>query len=503
MVNDRLGPLDSLFLYLEKKEMPLHIGSVFILDGPASVEDLRQLIDSKLPLIPRYRQRVVFPPLHAGYPVWEFDPDFDLNNHIHSAHLARPTLAALERFSGHLFSEIMDRTRPLWDLTLVDGLAEGRSALVARVHHSLVDGVAGIGLMNLTMDSSRERHPLPHHAPFHPPQPSAAWATLGDSMISSFFHTMERVMSFEFAALNVVGKLSQDLLTGASAPIPPAQELLPPAQHFPFFAPASGPRKVSWTAFPMNQIHAIRERYDVKVNDVGMMILAGAMRRYAKLHHQGVKHRLLRLMVPVDVRNGDKGLGNKISLLPINVPLDIVDPGELLCAVHNRAEAVKHSHASDLMVLAGSLLATLPVPVQAQLVGTLSNNVPVLPFDMVCTNVRGPDRAMYLLGRKILTYYPYVPIGDFMGVCCAMASYDGTFYFSLTGDCASAPDLDQLRDFLDEAFRELREAVEPVGKSSPERQQGDVAAVQQVDFAARASAAKAQSDGAVREPVAK
>src|SRR5579864_1309203 len=125
MVNDRLGPLDSLFLYLEKKEMTLHIGSVFILDGPASVEDLRQLIDSKLPLIPRYRQRVVFPPLHAGYPVWEFDPGFDINNHIHSAHLARPTVAALERFACHLFSEMMDRRRPLWDLTLVDGLADG------------------------------------------------------------------------------------------------------------------------------------------------------------------------------------------------------------------------------------------------------------------------------------------------------------------------------------------------------------------------------------------
>jgi len=490
-----------LFLYLEKKEMPLHIGSVFILDGPASVDDLRQLIDSKLPLIPRYRQRVVFPPVHAGYPVWEFDPEFDINNHIHSAHLARPTLAALERFAGHLFSEIMDRSRPLWDLTLVDGLAEGRSALVARVHHCLVDGVAGIGLMSQVLDSTPDPRPLPHHAPFHPPEPSAAWATLSDSMISSFFHTMERVMSFEAAALNVVGKLSQDLLNGSSAPIPPAQELLPPAQHFPFFAPALGPRKVSWATFPMDQIHAIRQRHDVKVNDVGMMILAGAMRRYAKLHHQGVKHRLLRLMVPVDLRNGDKksGLGNKISLLPINVPLDIADPAELLCAVHNRAEAVKHSHASDLMILAGSLLATLPVPVQAQLVGTISNNVPVLPFDMVCTNVRGPDQALYLLGRKILTYYPYVPIGDFMGVCCAMASYDGTFYFSLTGDCASAPDLDRLRDFLDETFAELREASGLRQASA----KPTTAEPETVAEPLAMPAAKAQINGAILEPLAK
>jgi len=496
MVNDRLGPLDSLFLYLEKKEMPLHIGSVFILDGPTSVEELRQLIDSKLPLIPRYRQRVVFPPLHAGYPVWEFDPEFDIDNHIHSAHLARGTLAALQRFAGHLFSEIMDRSRPLWDLTLVDGLADGRSALIARVHHCLVDGVAGIGLMNLVLDSRPERHPLAHHAPFHPPDPAAAWATLSDSMVSSFFHTMERVLSFQAAALNVAAKFSEDLLTGSPAQaIPPAQELVPPAQHFPFFAQALGPRKVSWTTFPMDQINAIRNRHGVKVNDVGMMILAGAMRRYAKLHHQGVKHRLLRLMVPVDLRNGNpnSGLGNKISLAPVNVPLDIADPVELLSAVHQRTEAVKRAHASDLFVLAGSLLATLPVPLQAQLVGTLSNNVPVLPFDMVCTNVRGPEHPMYLLGRKILTYYPYVPIGDFMGVCCAMASYDGTFYFSLTGDCASAPDLDQLRDFLEQAFAELREASglaaavepEPAGEPLPP------------------PVLRARLNGAILEPVAK
>jgi diacylglycerol O-acyltransferase len=197
------------------------------------------------------------------------------------------------------------------------------------------------------------------------------------------------------------------------------------------------------------------------VNDVGMMILAGAMRRYAKLHHQSVKDRLLRLMVPVNRRNGGpkQGMGNKITLAPVNVPLDIADPVELLSNIHQRTEAVKHAYAGDLTVLTGSLLATLPVPVQAQLVGMLSNTVPVLPFDMVATNVAAPDYPLYLLGREILTYYPYVPIGDFMGICCAMASYNGTFYFSLTGDCASAPDLDRLRDFLDQVFGELHAAV--------------------------------------------
>ncbi len=458
--NDRLGPLDSLFLYLEKKEMPLHIGSVFILDGPISVDDLKALIEAKLPLIPRYRQRVVFPPLQAGYPTWEFDPSFDINGHIHGAHLKRHTKEALQRLAGHLFSEVMDRNRPLWDLTVVDGLEDGRSAVIARVHHCLVDGVAGVALMNLIMDMTPEVRPLPPRQPYHPPAPAPAWTTLADAAVSSYFHAVERVLSVQSAALKVVENLMGELAQG-SVPVPAAEEVLPPAQRFPFYAPASGPRRVSWTEFSMADINAIRHLCGVKVNDVGMLILAGAMRRYAKLHHQSVKGRLLRLMVPVNLRNGDpnQGLGNKISLVPVNIPLDIADPVELLSEIHQRMESIKRAHAADLMVLGGTLLATLPVPVQAQLVGTLSNSIPVLPFDMVCTNVPGPPQPLYLLGREILTYYPYVPIGDFMGVCCAMASYNGTFFFSLTGDCKCAPDLDRLRDFLDQAFAELREAT--------------------------------------------
>src|SRR5580704_2368791 len=161
MANDRLGPLDSLFLYLEKKEMPLHIGSVFVLDGTISLDGLKALIEAKLPLIPRYRQRVVFPPFQAGYPIWEFDPEFDINGHIRGIRLERGTLECLQRLAGHLFSEVMDRNRPLWDLTLVDGLEDGRSAIIARVHHCLVDGVAGVALMNQIMDTSPEVKPLP------------------------------------------------------------------------------------------------------------------------------------------------------------------------------------------------------------------------------------------------------------------------------------------------------------------------------------------------------
>ncbi len=456
---DTLGPLDSLFLYIEKKEMPLHIGSVFIFDGPLPVDDLKSLIEAKLPLIPRYRQRLVFPPLHAGYPTWEYDREFNLDRHIHHARIRPGTKAALEDLAGEIFSQIMDRGRPLWDLTAVDGLRGGHSALIARVHHCLVDGIAGVSLMNLIMDHSPEPAPRPRQRPSHSPPAPELGTSLLDAMLSTYSHAAGRLFSLQSAALDVTQELLAEFVQGSlGQPVGTVTELGRPMRDFPFKAPCLGPRRVSWTEFRMDEINAVRQVHGVKVNDVGMAILAGAMRRYARAHRLSVADRVLRLMVPVNLRNPDhhQVLGNRISLVPVNIPLDIRDPEELLRIVHRRSEALKQAHAADLVVLGGSMLAVMPVPVQALLTGLLSNVVPVLPFDMVCTNVPGPPEPLYLLGRKMLTYYPYVPIGDFMGVCCAMVSYNGAFYFGLTGDSACAPDLDRLRDFLNDTFDELK-----------------------------------------------
>ena len=456
---DRLGPLDSLFLYIEKKEMPLHIGSVFVFDGPVPIDELKSLVEAKLPYIPRYRQRLVFPPFNAGYPTWEYDADFNLDRHILQARAKPGTQRGLERLAGKIYSEIMDRSRPLWDLTVVDGLRGGRSALIARVHHCLVDGIAGVALLNVILDQSPKPPRLPKTRRFHPPPPPSATASLLDAMLGAYAHTADRLFSLESAALQLSEQVLAEIAQGSlNRPLGAVADLARPVEDFPFKAPCRGPRQVSWTEFPMSEIDAIRNPSGAKVNDVGMTILAGAMQRYARLHRLSVKNRVLRLMVPVNLRSPDQvnGFGNRISLVPVNVPLDIDDPKELLAAVHSRSETLKHAHAAGLVVLGGSMLALMPVPAQALLTGLLSNAVPVLPFDMVCTNVPGPAAPLYLLGRKMLTYYPYVPIGDFMGVCCAMISYNGTLYFGLTGDSVCAPDLGRLRDFLNDACAALQ-----------------------------------------------
>ncbi len=217
---------------------------------------------------------------------------------------------------------------------------------------------------------------------------------------------------------------------------------------------------MAWSEFSIPDVKAIREACGGTLNDVALAVVTSAIRRYAELHGMPVKNRLLRLMVPVNVRREGEhnGLGNQVSMLPVSVPLDIRDPVKLLNAVRERTEALKASHVADLIHLFATWMGTTPVPLQA-LLGPLASVLPVPPFNMVCTNVPGPQEPLYALGREMLTYYPYVPIGNEMGLGCAIQSYNHKLYFGLTGDAAAVPDVDRVKAFLDAAFSELCRAA--------------------------------------------
>jgi diacylglycerol O-acyltransferase len=204
------------------------------------------------------------------------------------------------------------------------------------------------------------------------------------------------------------------------------------------------------------------------VNDVILALVTATIRRYQERHGERVKGRLLRMMVPVNLRGGDSPgeLGNRISLVPVTIPLDIRSPLKLLAAVHQRTEFLKRSHAAELVSLAGGLIGMMPTAMQA-VAGKVLSQLPITPFNLVCTNVPGPQYPLYLLGHKMLRWYPYVPVGGEMTVNCAILSYDGTVYFGFSGDVHAAPDLRRLEAFLETSFEELREAagVTPPRKS--------------------------------------
>jgi len=458
---DRLSWGDTVFLHLEREGMPLNVACVCVFDGEIPFEACVEFVESKLPRIPRYLKRVVPPPLNIGLPSWEYDPTFDIRNHVREVTLKHGSDAELKTLAGKIFSTVMDRQHPLWDLTFVHGLKGDRSGLIFRLHHCLADGIAGVGIMNVIMDTSpvapRPRRKLRLRVP--PPRDVLTSITTG--CVDSYADFVKEIlaaladvssMAERFAANG--GKLATDEFAGLLPELSAATERL----RFNVFY--RGPQKFACAEVPLAEVKAIKSACGTSVNDVILALVTATIRRYLELHGDRVKGRLLRIMVPVNLRGSDsaRDLGNRISLVPVTIPLDIRNPRKLLAAVHERTEFLKRSHAAELVSLAGGLIGMFPTSAQA-LGGHILSRLPFMPFNMVCTNVPGPQYPLYLLGHKILHCYPYVPVGGEMALNCAILTYNGTAYFGFSGDVHAAPDLRRLETFLQSSFTELREAA--------------------------------------------
>lgn len=459
----RMTGADAMFLYFERKEMPLHIGCVAILDGPLDATSEKLLAD-RLPEIPRYRQRVVFSPYNLTHPTWEDDPDFDIRNHVRRIQIEPPgTERQLSELSGIVFSTLMDRSKPLWDLTLVDGLEGGRSALIIRVHHSLVDGVSGVALVNTMFDPTREPRKVTPE-PYQPQPLPDSRKVLVEGLASAWADAAARLIGSEVAVLRLVqaftGEASGSNLRSLLGMMP---ELLRPAQKLPFNGPCSGVRGHCWTTIPFAEARAIRSALGGTINDVMLTAVAGAVSRYVIAHREPVADRFVRMMVPVNLRSGETGVGNEISCLPLSVPLDIDDPVQRIKAITMRSAAMKSARIADVIQLIGMGLGWTPPAMQHSLAALPFLPQPMLLFNMVCTNVPGPMIPLYASGRELLTYYPHVPCGSDIGISVAISSYNRSLYCGITYDAQAAPDGELFRDFLVEAYEELREAAGVAG----------------------------------------
>lgn len=461
--SDRLSWGDTVFLHLEREGMPLNVASVCTFEGDISLEDGVQFVESKLPLLPRYLKRVVSAPFGLGLPSWEYDPDFDLRRHMRQEKLQRGTETELKNLAGKLFSTVMDRQHPLWDMTIVRGLKRNRTGIILRLHHCLADGIAGVGIMNVLLDSSPEASlPPKTKIKFQVPPPRDALSSLTAGFVDSYSDFIKRILSAMADLLSMAERVAAN--GGNVAPDEFAglfPEITAFTQRLRFNVLYRGPQKFACTEIPLDEVKAIRKTCGTSVNDVILAIVTATVRRYCEAHGEDIKGRLLRMMVPVNLRVGTSPseLGNRISLVPVTVPLNIRDPRRLLAAVHKRTEFLKHVHAAELVSLAGGLIGMLPTSLQG-LAGPLASQLPVTPFNLVCTNVPGPQSPLYLLGHKMLDWYPYVPVGGEMAVNCAILSYNGKIYFGFSGDVHAAPDLAKLEKLLGTSFLELRDAVD-------------------------------------------
>ena len=471
---DRLSWGDTVFLHLEREGMPLNVACVCVFEGKIPFKACVQFVESKLPLIPRYLKRVVPPIFNIGLPSWEYDPTFDIRNHVREVTLKHGSDVELKTLAGKILSTVMDRQHPLWDLTLVHGLKDNRSGLIFRLHHCLADGIAGVGIMNVLMDVSPVAPRLPKRKlRFRMPLPPDLLASITNGCVDTYAELVKRIL----AALADVSSMAERLaVDGGSPATDEFARLLPEisasTERLRFNVFYRGPQKFAWAGIPLAEIKAIRHACGTSVNDVILALVTATIRRYLELHGDRVKGRMFRMMVPVNLRGNESPgeLGNRISLVPVTIPLDIRNPRKLLAAVHRRTEFLKRAHTAELVSLAGGLIGMFPTSAQA-LAGHIISRLPFTPFNMVCTNVPGPQIPLYLLGHKMAHCYPYVPVGGEMALNCAILTYDGTAYFGFSGCAHAVPDLRRLETLLMASFTELREAarVRPTQKEEKKK----------------------------------
>ena len=460
--SDRLSWGDTVFLHLEREGMPLNVASVCIFEGEIGFKDFVQFIESKLPLLPRYLKRVVPAPFGLGLPSWEYDAGFDLGRHVREVQLKHGTETELKALAGKLFSTVMDRQHPMWDMTVIRGLKGNRTGVILRMHHCLTDGIAGVGILSALLDANPEAPRLPKKKiKFRVPPPRDPLTSLTAGFVDSYSDFVKRILS---AMSDLLSMTERAAANGGSAPSDEFANLFPEITAFTerlrFNVIYQGPQKFAYTEIPLAEVKAIRHKSGTSINDVILTLVTGTIRRYSELHGDRVKGKLLRIMVPVNLRGDGNAseLGNRISLVPVTIPLDIRQPRKLLAAVHQRTEFLKRMHAAELVSLAGGLIGMFPTSVQG-MAGPIVSQLPITPFNLVCTNVPGPQFPLYLLGHKLSHCYPYVPVGGELAVNCAILSYNGSVYFGFSGDVHAAPDLRRLEKLLTTSFTELRAAV--------------------------------------------
>ncbi len=453
---------DTFFLYLERDGQPLNIASTCEFEGKISLQACARFIESKLNLIPRYKQRAVFPPFNLGLPTWELDPNFDIRNHVREIVLKQGTDSDLKAEAARIISSQLDRNHPLWDITLVRGLKGNRTGMIIRLHHCMADGVSGVGIMNVLLDATpTPQKPARKKARQEQPGPTDSVAILLDRFLKSYQSFLQGALTAQTEVLNI----ARELLAGATHGqteelIHLVPELGTPSERLPFNKVCRGPQQLAWAEISMAEIKAVRAILGGTVNDVVLTAVTSAIRHYSESHGVKLRGRHVRLIVPVNIRGkGDVSqLGNQITFLPINVPLDVRDPRVLLSRVSERMTFLRSVGVPELVGLFGTLVSKVPLPLQAVLVPLLTQ-LPLSLCNMICTNIPGPQVPLYMLGHKLLRCYPYVPIGGELGLNVAILSYDGTAYFGFGGDVHAVPDIDRFEGLLRESFHELRAAA--------------------------------------------
>jgi diacylglycerol O-acyltransferase / wax synthase len=456
---DRLTGLDSSFLHLEDGATHMHVAGAAILEGRApAYDELIEHIVSRLHLVPRYRQRLAFVPFGQGRPVWVDDPHFNVAFHVR--HTALPSPGGdeqLKRLCGRIFSQALDRSRPLWELWLVEGLADDRFAVLSKTHHALVDGISGVDIATVLFDTSPDPAGIaPERQRAPRPLPTDA-QLLADALLERATAPAEIARSVR-AALRGPRQVAAKLGAAAYGLGAVAKAGLRSAPSSPLNVRIGPHRRFTWVRGDLQQFKVVKNALGGTVNDVVLAAVAGALGRYLHRRDEPIDDTVLRAMVPVSVRaDVERGaLGNRVAAMWAGLPIGETDPIKRLEMISGEMSGVKESGQAIGAQVLTELTGFAPPTIMAQ-AARLSARQRM--FNLVVTNVPGPQFPLYMLGRRLQEMFPMVPLAGNQALGIAIMSYDGQLNFGLNADYDALGDVELLAQDLTDAIAELLQAA--------------------------------------------
>lgn len=457
---DRLSSIDASFLAQEKDGSHMHIGAVMVFEGPApSHGDFTEHISARLHLVPRYRQKLSFPRMQMGRPLWIDDPSFNIDYHVRYTALPKPGgIEQLRLLTGRIFSQRLDRTKPLWEIWLIEGLKKDRFALINKTHHSLVDGVSGVDITTVLFDLDRE--------PAEVPKPEAEWIPGPEPSDAEV--VARGVKDLVKAPLGVARRG----LEAATQPRRTASELrhtaegagevlwgtISSAPECPLNTEIGTHRRVTWVDAELAELKEVKDALGGTVNDVFLAVVSGALGSW--LRSRGVRTEGLELRgaVPVSVRaEGEKGeLGNKITIMIGRLPTYADDPIERLRIVSEQMRDLKESKQAMGAEAIGRLEDFAPPNVFAR---SSRLHFTTRLYNLLVTNVPGPQFPLFLLGKQLEEMIPVAFLAPNQALAIAVFSYNGKVKIGLIGDYDAMPDLDGLAGEVESSIAELLDAA--------------------------------------------
>ncbi len=495
----RLSALDAAFLNFETPRQPFHVGALYIykerpeVAGRPGVPGLFRTVEERLHLVPRYRQRIQEVPLALGHPVWVDDPNFDLGYHLRRLALPRPGgMRELLDVVGRLHSRVLDRSRPLWEMYIIEGLSESRVAVYSKTHHAMVDGIAAVDLALIIHDLDPHGSDAPEVGePFRPSPLRSPRELVGE---------VAREVAGEL--LDVAGSLPRGIgrapreLAAQALKATQLRELLgmlKPVAAGPLNVRVGGPRRVELASVSLDRVKAIKNQLGGTVNDVALAAMGEAIHSFLVERGESVPDDLTyRVMVPVSVRDAaDKGVGNKVSAMFIDMPVGRMPARRRLEVVAHDMNGLKEHRQSVAADQLLSLTSLAPPALHA-----LAGHTPFTGqrfVNMVFSNVPGVQQPVYAGGSLLLEAYPLLPVVANLGLVVCVASYNGGMYFGVVGDYAGLPDLEVIAGAIEAGVENLERAA---GLRPPKPVAQAPGTVRDAAQAAAVAAARQKSAGA-------